>query len=206
MSTYFDRAIADVQRELRTHGLSNLVYWVDLEIDYGLLRQHEALGWYCDHTITIPRYAVTVANRWSVLQKWLGIAGSPMQSLRDVLRHEYGHALRDLLGQFDRASSLWGVTPCISDYAAGQATRVDRADEDFAEVFMYYVKTSGKQRSMDLHPRLRDKWEAMRVAIERGGRRQVQAEVACPTCNVEVTAWTGTVSICPDCGSTIDLS
>lgn len=206
MSTYLDRAIADVQKELRSHGLSNLVWWVDLEIDYSLLGQHEAFGWYCDHTITIPRLAVTLANSWTNLKARLGVEGSPMHSLRDVIRHEYGHALRDALGQLDRSSPLWGVAPCVSGYAAEQATRVGRADEDFAEVFMFYLKSTRKRSSIAAHPLMRAKWKAMQLAIKQGGRRKLKAEVPCPSCAVQLTALTGTISECPDCGTTVDLS
>jgi hypothetical protein len=208
MSTYLDRAFTTVQAELRDAGLGNLVLWVDIDYSWDP-RDHAAWGWYgaAPHTITIPRFAVTISNHWQRLRALLGLERSRMHSLRDVIRHEYGHALRDSLGDYDRVSTLWGQSPCISDYAAGQPTAKDRADEDFAETFMLFLKFSGTWRGSWPDPLIRRKWTAMGRAITAAHKVRLTGTFTCPGrgCKTLLDATSGSMVSCPDCGRDIDL-
>lgn len=209
MSSYMERAVADVQRELSSVGLSNLTYWVTVEISYDPFI-HNAFGWYHpdEHTIRVPGLALPWANNWTRLKRYFGYTGDSIHSLRDVLRHEYGHALRDALGQFDRRSTIWGKHPCISAYASSQESAADRADEDFAETFMLFLKRRGKLRHTEKHPAIGMKWAAMARAVESGGRRRLVVEVECiyPECAVMLEGSTGSIWTCPDCGTEMGLS
>ena len=105
---------------------------------------------------------------------------------RDVLRHEFGHALADRYPETLKRSRLflsafggaYGPTPakgtdpvdwkdrCVSAYAAKQT------QEDFAETFMLFVKHKGKiPAKFTKKPAIAKKWAAVaeicrRVAAE----------------------------------------
>lgn len=198
-----------MQNELGRIGLGNLVAWVDVVVSYHPLDHWRALGWYgmAPHTITIPRFGVGMAHRIRRLQAWWGSHQAAAIGLRDVLRHEYGHALRDCLGRFDCTDPLWGSDPCVSAYAASQRSPADRADEDFADTFMLALKHRGRRPRSWLHPRLRQKWGAMGRAIAAGNRVRLRAAFRCPGrhCGTLLTARTGGQVTCPTCGSRIEL-
>ena len=102
-----------------------------------------AFGWQNyggDHSINIPRISLAKLGDW-----WRGT----YTSLADVLRHEYGHAFADTHRRLVRSAEFRTVFGAshedesgfeydpdfhVSEYAATNAS------EDFAEVFMLYLK------------------------------------------------------------------
>ena len=190
----------DVQRELRTVGLINLVWAIDAQeswapSDHVLL----AVGLY--HyggdglgRIAIPALAVRSHTAWVKLMRWLGRDAGSQISLRDVLRHEYGHALAHALGRIDRLGRPFGRGACVTAYAETSP------DEDFAETFMLFLKSQGRLRGQR-HPDVRAKWAAVQRAITAGSRRRLPVEVLCGGCAADVLAWTSRTIRCPACGT-----
>ena len=104
-------------------------------------------------------------------------------SLRDVLRHEFGHALADThrglfrsrrfsdaFGASHDSDVTWEYDPeyHVSPYAATNPA------EDFAELFMTYVRLQGRLPPALATEPLRNKWEFiddLRQAISTGKRR-----------------------------------
>lgn len=216
MSYTIDRALSDVQAELATVGLRNLIWWVDVEVggtweEVTLgISEGFAFGWYhpSDHHIHLPPNLLRLHNFGAWVGRRFGL-NVRHHSLRDVLRHEYGHALRDALGQMGRASRLWGRAPCISPYAAGQPTPSRRSDEDFAEVFMLYLKHRGNLRHAQREdPLIASKWAAMAVAIDKGAKRRLPVSFQCANqdCVQELHGTTGRIWICPSCGQELDVT
>ena len=79
------------------------------------------------------------------------------RGVRDMLRHEYGHAL---LYNYPRITaskgfSYFGHTTDPEDYVSGYAMK--HPDEDFCETFMKYLKHGGVARK-HYSPRLMKKW------------------------------------------------
>jgi hypothetical protein len=104
-------------------------------------------------------------------------------SLRDVLRHEYAHAIADThrgLIRSRRFRAAFGDAhdvACsyhfdseihITEYAA------NRPWDDFAETFMVYVRQRGRLAKRHTTPWIKDKWRFVRdlcTAIKAGRRR-----------------------------------
>ena len=170
-----NRGLDHVRSELDAHG-----FWTNqlAEIEVYLTWFGTAYGYQCYGTtgeILIP------AVSFSRLQElWPSTRPVP---LTDLLRHEYGHAIaysnRGLLGsrQFRGAFGTYHDDPDrdfydsqqhVSNYAATNAS------EDFAEVFMYYLKHSGQlPRRFDTVV-IRKKWNFVRrlsSRIRQGKRR-----------------------------------
>lgn len=105
-------------------------------------------------------------------------------SLRDVLRHEFGHALADthrglirsaqfkeVFGAAHSADVSWEYDPKyhVTEYAAEGGPA-----EDFAEVFMLYVKHKGAMPSHISSPPIKRRWRfihKLRTAVSNGHRR-----------------------------------
>lgn len=88
--------------------------------------------------------------------------------VRDILRHEYGHALLyQYPGIKDREGfSLFGHTTDVNDYVSHYA--MTNPEEDFCETFMAYMKKKGKMpKRNDYSMRLRRKWRFI-TALKRG--------------------------------------
>lgn len=144
------------------------VYWVYGSRAYGY---HNFGG---DGAICIP---------WISLSKLLDLYRGKQNSLRDVLRHEYGHAVADThrglirsrkfsltFGASHDSDDKWEFDPYfhVTEYAAKSAS------EDFAEVFYLFVKHKGKLPARYDTPAIRAKWEfvdKLRRAIKAGKRR-----------------------------------
>jgi hypothetical protein len=105
------------------------------------------------------------------------------KSLRDVLRHEYGHVVADThrglirsncftdaFGASHEAEIPWEFDPYfhVSEYAANNPS------EDFAELFMEYVKYKGKLPKRFETPPIRKKWhyvQKLGIAMSAGARK-----------------------------------
>lgn len=154
-------ALDDVIRDFRNLGMWNdKLYGVDVY----LVPVGYAYGWKWNGPhghIDIP--AISLSRLGSTL---FGIGEKC--GLRDVVRHEYGHVVADLYprlsrsanfrrafeGSYDRAQAVRKYDPDhhVSGYAA------TRPAEDFAEVFMIYIKRRGKIPPRFDTPIIRRKW------------------------------------------------
>ena len=170
-----NRALADVQRELEEHGFLDSKLQ---QIDVYLAWCGYAYGWcwYGDSgNIHIPALSLgKLFERFS---------GCSRTSLRDVIRHEYGHALahthRGLFCSvpFKRAFGTHHDADVKSDYDPDRHVTPYAAtspSEDAAEVFMLYLKYDGELPERFNTWRIRRKWRFVRdlgVAVGRGQRR-----------------------------------
>lgn len=168
-----NRAMADVQDDLMRHG-----FWDDATAapDVYLVTFGTAYGWQGyggGGHIYIPALG---------LSKLGEIFSGGHTSLRDVLRHEYAHAVADTHRGLVRSSRFkeafgdshrwdqeyeFDADIFISEYAATAPA------EDFAEVFMWYLKCDGELPKRFNHPAIRAKWRFVRElgrAIDRGWR------------------------------------
>jgi hypothetical protein len=117
------------------------------------------------------------------LARLRGLIGYEKASLRDVLRHEYAHAVADThrgLMRSRRFSAAFG-----GSHASEKASTYDRTlhvtayaaanpGEDFAEVFMMFLKHKGRAPRRFRTPGIQRKWEFVRElasAIREGRRR-----------------------------------
>jgi hypothetical protein len=135
-----------------------------------LLARH--LGYHPGH-IYIPRWVLSE-----------GLWEQARGSLRDVVRHEYGHAAAHYYpsliirsprfteifgGRYSRHTSIGGpVSDYVSDYAA------DAPAEDFAETFKVFVRCQGVVPPVYNSHAIRRKWQFVSDAakiIESGGCR-----------------------------------
>ena len=154
-------ALDDVIRDFRHFGIWNDKLYA---VDVYLVPVGYAYGWKWNGPaghISIP--AVSLSRLGSAMfgigQKW---------GLRDVVRHEYGHAVADLypnlsrtssfrwtFGRYDHGKRLRAYAPehHVTPYAS------TRPCEDFAEVFMFYIKTRGKLPSRFDTRIIRSKWD-----------------------------------------------
>lgn len=170
------RANRDVVNELHQLG-----FWNDSLARtqvYLIPFSWSAYGWQWyggDGSIRIP--AVSLLR---VAEK---LTGETRTSLRDVLRHEYGHALADThrgLFRSRQFSEAFGVAH-ESEYALeydpdhhfSEYASTD-GSEDFAEVFMLYVKHGGRLPAWLHLPGIKQRWRfinRLRRAM-RAGRRK----------------------------------
>ncbi|MBA3684249.1 MAG: hypothetical protein H0W72_03305 [Planctomycetes bacterium] len=175
-------ALRDLRGELAELGLSGLFYWVTVEQCTRPLT-HRGMGWYLydRRIIRMPRWNRRAAKASA------RASGSKHISLRGVLRHEFGHALADLLDLGDRPEfrSRFGQGETITDYAA------ENADEDFAETFMRYATWRGQLRRRSPSPALRRKWAYVRRCIIEAAQRRPRLLVACPSCGSDVACGLG---------------
>jgi hypothetical protein len=169
-----NRANLTVTNELEALGFYDaLVQGIDVYlVPFGL-----AYGWQFYGTtgvISIP--AVSFSRLWELM-------GGVYTSLRDVLRHEYGHAIADThrgllrsrrfadaFGSHHTWDFAWEYDPCfhVTVYAATSPA------EDFAEVFMQYLKYGGKIPTKFRTPSIVAKWKyihSLGKAISGGLRK-----------------------------------
>jgi hypothetical protein len=126
-------------------------------------------------SINIPSVSVSRLG-WALFR-----AGTPC-GLRDLVRHEYAHALADLYPRLSRSRSFRQVfggsydlgRPVdaydprlhVSEYAATQPA------EDFAECFMYFVKHRSRLPAHFDHPGIRRRWRFLCGLVREIARRQ----------------------------------
>jgi len=160
--TRLNRALRRVVRELERHGL-----WDERvqNVDVCLVPVGVCYGWQMygsSGEICIP------AVSWMRLHD--SITGGFL-SLADVLRHEYGHALadthrglmrshqfREAFGAPHENEDEWDYDPeyHVSEYASSCAS------EDFAEVFMLFLRHNGCLPRWHATPAIRAKWQFIR--------------------------------------------
>jgi len=170
-----NRAVSDVQRELEAHGFYDEKL---ARIDVYLSWFGYAYGWCWYGTsgnIHIP--AVSIGKMFE------RVVGAPTTTLRDTLRHEYGHALahthRALFCSvpFKRAFGSHHDADIQWDYEAERHVTPYASTspgEDFAETFMLYLRYNGELPERFNTWRIRRKWRFIREvggAVKRGQRR-----------------------------------
>jgi hypothetical protein len=170
-----NRAVSDVQGELQRHGFYDEKL---AKVDVYLSWCGYAYGWCWYGTsgnIHIP--AVSLGKMFE--RVW----GTSRTTLRDVVRHEYGHALahthRGLFCSvpFKRAFGTHHDADVQSDYDPERHVTPYAAtspSEDFAESFMFYLRYNGKLPDCLNTWGMRRKWRFIRElggAVKRGRRR-----------------------------------
>jgi len=80
------------------------------------------------------------------------------KGVRDMLRHEYGHALLYHYPKIGRIKGwiYFGHSKYLSDYVSSYA--MENPGEDFCETFMIYLKYRGKPHRKFSSSRLKNKW------------------------------------------------
>ncbi len=154
------RALDHVMNEVAAAGLLTRRIW-----DVPVFTQPAALGGYEGLYVEQPGRAMALAGyrargiyvpliTWSRLLAGLGLGGRHPSSMRDILRHELGHAFavehpslvrrsarfRDAFGgPYDQAGPTATYQPDehVTEYAATSPA------EDFAETFMTYLCVGG---------------------------------------------------------------
>ncbi len=168
------QGISQIRRELQQLGfLSEGVRKVRVKLTpFGMAYGYQYYGSSGD--ICIPALSL---SRFSTL------LGYPYTSLRDVLRHEYGHAVADLhrgLIRSKKFSSAFGSGHCfekreefhpevhLTPYAAHSP------GEDFAETFMIFVRRGGLLPEWNGSMAIKRKWRFLNdlsTSIARGRAR-----------------------------------
>lgn len=158
----------------------------------------EKLDFYDEHIQAVDVYLVTFGSAYGwhyygtsgdihipaiSFSKLTAVFGHPYTSLRDILRHEYAHAVADThrglfrssrfsdaFGASHDSSIEWEFDPSfhLTEYAATSPS------EDFAETFMFYVRYGGVLPLRLRTAAINRKWAFIRRlgdAISRGQRR-----------------------------------
>jgi hypothetical protein len=167
-------ATADVRRELDRLGFYNPAIQ---SVPVRLVPAGKAYGWQyygSSGEIHIPCIS------WARLSH---LFAGGYTSLRDVLRHEYAHAVadthrglirsarfRDAFGAAHSWDFAWEYDPehHVTDYAASAPA------EDYAETFMLYVRHGGRLPAAQNTARIRARWRFVRDLgrMMRDGRRR----------------------------------
>ncbi len=158
-------ALDTVQDELIQHDfwdtkLSKIdVYWDIYSSAYGFQNFYDDKKYGNKGSITIPAFSRS---------KFQELFGSQYVSLKDILRHEYGHAFaycnKKLISTIEFKNAFGGIhnnvelfeynpNHFVSKYAALNTM------EDFAETFMYYLEYSGILATKFNHPIIARKWK-----------------------------------------------
>ena len=165
------RAVRAVRRELREHGFLSAAV---AQVEVYLVPLGGAYGWQDfggDSGIYVP--AVSLSKLGDLLR-------GRYTSLRDVVRHEYGHCVADLhhglIRQHRFITAFWAPhgdeTPVrfdpeihVTEYAAKNTS------EDWCETFMVYLRHGGRLPVKFDTATIRAKWEFVRWVGKRIGGR-----------------------------------
>ena len=154
-----NRALYDVRNELEVLGLYDIPM-ADVEVFLVPLGDYFGQQWMGGGPIEIPMVSTSRIKEL--------INGGSSTSLRDVIRHEYGHAFADTHRKLIRAKPFadaydaphfseveWVYDPKIhvSEYAATSPM------EDFAETFMEYLWRKGRLPKKWDTPNIKPKWQ-----------------------------------------------
>ena len=113
-------------------------------------------------TISVPRVS------WP---KLCNLLEHEYVSLRDVLRHEYGHAVADTHQPLIRTpefafafgdSHHWATSSDYDPEVFVTTYAATATGEDFAETFMYFLKHKGRLPARFSTPAIRKKWQFVR--------------------------------------------
>lgn len=170
-----NRAITDVSAEFRNLGIQHIIE--NTEVRHTFFGIY--LGYYAPDCAGKPGHVEI--PRWSVLRVLcLGMGYQPL-AIREILRHEYGHALayqyRRLLRSklFRVAFGMHHEKEQASEYDPARhvtAYAATRPYEDFAEVFAEFVKLQGEIPLWYATPAIRKKWEFVRRLCSQVSRRR----------------------------------
>jgi len=165
----------------------------DLTID-----ELDKYGFYDDHLAEVEVYLTLAGDSFGwqnyggnghinvpalSLDRLRAFLGYERATLRDVLRHEYAHAVADTHRGLMRARRF--TEAFVRSHASEVGVEYDKAvhvtpyaaansGEDFAEVFMKYLKHGGRIPKRFRTPGIQLKWgfvEALADAIRQGRRR-----------------------------------
>jgi len=172
-----DLAVINTQDELYHAGfwnegsrlLQTEIFWCK----FPQITNPEALGFFTHGTNAFDSL-IGVESGHIYIPKWVLFHG-PWQnrgSLRDVVRHEYGHAVahwypkliqqgprfRDVFGGDYWSEDEFEYDPefFVSEYAATKPM------DDYAETFMIYLRSSGKLPERFATPSIKKKWKFIR--------------------------------------------
>ena len=176
-----ESAVADTQAELIELGLwgekSRLhacqVFWCRLP----QVTLPKALGFFLPSTsLSFPAF-LGYAPGHIYIPKWVLSRYEGTHSLRDVIRHEYGHAVAHYYPAMIQRSKRFSETfngryfgghtfefdpeDCVSTYAMTSPM------EDFAETFMLYVKHKGKKPAKFKSEAITRKWQFVADLVAR---------------------------------------
>ena len=170
-----NRAVSDVQGELERQGFyDDRLAKIDVYLSWVGL----ALGW-CWYGVS-GNIHIPAVSFGKIYDR---VRGETRTSLRDVLRHEYGHALahthrglfcsvpfKRAFGSHHDADIKWDYDAQrhVTEYAATSPS------EDFAETFMLYLRHDGELPEKFNAWRIRRKWRFIRElgGAVRDGRRR----------------------------------
>lgn len=172
--TRLNCALAQVIQELKAHGL-----WTSelAALDVWLVPYGNALGYQHYRTSGAIHIPAVSLGRLAQLIGWEKV------SLRDVLRHEYGHGIAHCYpglirsGQFVRAFDAAHTADAPTEFVHGKFVTEYAStspSEDFAETFMVYLKYHGRIPDRFATPAINRKWRFIqRLArhIAAGKRR-----------------------------------
>ena len=158
----------------------------------------DAMGFYDErvHRVDVYRAPVGYAYGWHYygssgeinipavsLSRLYNLFEGTYTSLRDILRHEYAHAVADTHRGLIRsrrfadafgAHHTWDFGWEYDDYYHVTSYAATAPAEDFAEVFMLYLKHGGRMPSRFAHTAVSKKWsfvKDLRGAVSCGRRR-----------------------------------
>jgi hypothetical protein len=158
-------ALNIVQDELIQHNFWDIklskieVFWDIYSSAYGFQNFYNNKKYGAKGSINIPAFSKS---------KFQELFGTPYVSLKDILRHEYGHAFaycnKKLISTIEFKNTFGGKHNnlerfyydskfFVSDYASLNTM------EDFAETFMYYLEYSGVLPKKFNHPIIANKWK-----------------------------------------------